>query len=98
MGNLAMELSDVHEGFRQRLAQVFHLWRVQIEEALVEAKSEGALVERANPESLSRFLVASLEGAILLTKVKKEIGVMEQCVEELRAHLDLYRASTGVIA
>lgn len=98
MGNLAMELSDVHEGFRQRLAQVFYLWRMRIEEALVEAKSDGALVERANPESLSRFLIASLEGAILLTKVKKEIGVMEQCIEELRAHLDLYRIPTGVIA
>ena len=98
MGNLAMELSDVHEGFRQRLAQVFHLWRMRIEEALVEAKSDGVLVARANPESLSRFLVASLEGAILLTKVKKEIGVMDQCIEELRAHLDLYRISTGVVA
>jgi hypothetical protein len=27
MGNLASELSDVHEGFRQRLAEIFDQWR-----------------------------------------------------------------------
>jgi len=98
MGNLAMELSDVHEGFRQRLAQVFQLWRKRIEETLSEAKSQGALSEKVNSECLSRFVVASLEGAILLTKVKKEIGVMEQCAQELRSHLDHYRVSAGLPA
>jgi hypothetical protein len=35
--------------------------------------------------------VASLEGAILLTKVEKDIRIMEDCVAELRRHLALYR-------
>src|ERR1700730_12048662 len=34
MGNLASELSDVHEGFRQRLAGVFDLWRIRLAEAV----------------------------------------------------------------
>jgi TetR/AcrR family transcriptional repressor of nem operon len=98
MGNLAMELSDVHEGFRQRLAGVFHLWRERIRESLLEAQEEGSLDASVNPESLAHFLVASFEGAILLTKVTKEIGVMEQCARELRRHLDFYRISAGAPA
>src|ERR1051325_6377439 len=30
MGNLASELSDVHEGFRQRLASLFDIWRTRL--------------------------------------------------------------------
>jgi hypothetical protein len=36
-------------------------------------------------------LVAGLEGAILLSKVTRDIAVMEKCVEELKQHLTLYR-------
>jgi len=44
----------------------------------------------AIPPRPARFLVASLEGAILLTKVIKDIGVMEQCVAELKRYLAAY--------
>jgi TetR/AcrR family transcriptional repressor of nem operon len=98
IGNLAMELSDVHEGFRQRLAEVFRLWQERIEEALGQAKIQGSLSDQADPQRLAHFLVASLEGAILLTKVTKEIGVMEQCAKELTHHLDLYRSPAVVPA
>ena len=38
---------------------------------------------------MAHFLVASLEGAILMAKLTKDIGVMERCVGELRRYLDL---------
>jgi hypothetical protein len=36
------------------------------------------------------FIVAALEGAILMSKVTKEIQVLERCVHELKQHLTLY--------
>ncbi|MBI4241594.1 MAG: TetR family transcriptional regulator C-terminal domain-containing protein [Candidatus Rokubacteria bacterium] len=93
MGNLASELSDVHEGFRQRLAQVFTLWRGRLSRALVEAQARGEISGRAEPARLAQFVVAALEGAILMAKVTKEIAVMEECVAELKAHLALYTGS-----
>jgi hypothetical protein len=42
---------------------------------------------------LAQFVVAALEGAILLTKVTKDIAVMEQCVQHLKHHLTLYTTS-----
>jgi TetR/AcrR family transcriptional regulator, transcriptional repressor for nem operon len=91
LGNLATELSDAHEGFRQRLAGIFEAWRRRLAAALGRARAEGALVRDVDPDSLARFLVAGIEGAILLAKVKKDIQVMEHCVTELRRHLALYR-------
>lgn len=91
LGNLAMELADAHEGFRQRLAQGFERWRECLGAAFTRAQAEGALSADVQPDGLARFLVATLEGAILLTKVQKDIRVMEDCVAELRRHLALYR-------
>jgi TetR/AcrR family transcriptional repressor of nem operon len=92
MGNLACELSDVHEGFRARLASVFTAWRERLTLALVEAQQRGEVAECCRPEATGQLLVAGLEGAILLSKVSKDIRVMEQCVMELKRYLTLYEA------
>jgi TetR/AcrR family transcriptional regulator, transcriptional repressor for nem operon len=90
MGNLASELSDVHEGFRARLASVFTAWRVRLTTVLAEAQARGEVVAFCRPEPAAQFLVAGLEGGILLTKVSKDIAVLEQCVSELKRYLTLY--------
>ena len=90
MGNLASELSDVHEGFRARLASVFTAWRERLTVALREAQERGEVVAAGAPEAIGHLLVAGLEGAILLSKVSKDITVMEQCVSELKRYLTLY--------
>lgn len=90
MGNLASELSDVHEGFRQRLAGIFELWRAQLAEAVSRGQARGRLRTDVDASRVAQFLVAGLEGSILLSKVTKDITVMERCVEELKRHLTLY--------
>jgi TetR/AcrR family transcriptional repressor of nem operon len=90
LGNLASELSDVHEGFRARLAVIFSTWRDRMMQALGEAQERGEAAAECRPEFVAQFLVASLEGAILMTKVTKDIRVMEQCVGELKRYLSLY--------
>jgi TetR/AcrR family transcriptional regulator, transcriptional repressor for nem operon len=90
MGNLASELSDVHEGFRTRLASVFSAWRDRLSLALRDAQSLGEVGADCAPDAVAQFLVGSLEGAILLAKVSKDIRVMEQCVSELKRYLSLF--------
>ncbi len=90
LGNLAAELSDVHEGFRTRLAVVFSAWRERLTEALHDAHRRGDVGGDCRPEAVAHFLVAALEGAILLTKLTKDITVMEQCVAEMKRYLSIY--------
>jgi TetR/AcrR family transcriptional regulator, transcriptional repressor for nem operon len=90
LGNLASELSDVHEGFREKLAEVFSTWRARLTRALEQAQRRGEARPECRPESVAHFVVASLEGAILMAKVTKDIRVMEQCVEELKRYLAIY--------
>ena len=95
MGNLASELSDVHEGFRQRLAEIFSSWRVKLSETLARGQARGLLRADMDPAGVAQFLVASLEGAILMAKMTRDIAVMEKCVYELKAHLTLYTRGAG---
>src|SRR5437016_4656647 len=90
IGNLASELSDVHEGFRMRLAEIFVQWRAKLTDALSRGQAGGRVRQGFEPSAVAQFLVASLEGAILLTKVTKDNGIMERCVEQLKHHLTLY--------
>ncbi|HXJ82069.1 MAG TPA: TetR family transcriptional regulator C-terminal domain-containing protein, partial [Candidatus Methylomirabilis sp.] len=97
IGNLASELSDVHEGFRQRLAGIFGEWRAKLTEALSRSQVGDLVREDFEPSALAQFLVAALEGAILLTKVTKDIRIMERCVEQLKQHLAFYTMRIGSI-
>ena len=90
MGNLASELSDVHEGFRQRLASLFGTWRMHLADAVRRGQARGRLRADVDAARLAQFLVAGLEGSILLSKVTKDITVMERCVEEMKQHLTHY--------
>jgi TetR/AcrR family transcriptional regulator, transcriptional repressor for nem operon len=93
MGNLASELSDVHEGFRQRLVGIFSGWRDVLTAALGRAQESGRLRPDCDPRAIAQFVVAALEGAILLAKVTKDIIVMENCVEQVKRHVTLYAAT-----
>src|SRR5574337_642334 len=65
LGNMAIEMSDIHEGFRKRCQDVFDAWRTHIATVLQKAKVSGQLSDRANVSALAHFIIASVEGAIL---------------------------------
>jgi len=90
LGNMAMELSDIHEGFRRKIQGVFEDWGLRLATVLQKVKADGRLGDSVEPEALAQFLVASVEGGILLTKVKKDIGVLDNCFKELKRHVRMY--------
>jgi len=92
-GNLAAELADVHEGFRTRLTELFARWRARLTQALEEAQRRGEVTAACRADAVAQFLVASLEGAMLLTKLTKDIAVMDRCVEEMNRYLSLYETA-----
>ena len=69
---------------------MFSAWRERLTGALEQAQAAGNVRPECRPGAVAQFLVASLEGAILVTKLTKDIAVMERCVEELKRYLTLY--------
>lgn len=81
-GNLAGELADAHEGFRRRLDDVFGRWTEQLDALLREVGPQ--LREGVDTVRMSRFIIAALEGGMLLTRVARDVGVMEGIGEDLK--------------
>jgi TetR/AcrR family transcriptional regulator, transcriptional repressor for nem operon len=81
-GNLAGELADAHEGFRQRLDGVFERWTEQLDALLREVG--GQLRDGVDTVRLARFIIASLEGGMLMTRVARDVAVMEGIGEDLK--------------
>ena len=102
-GNLAGELADAHEGFRRRLDDVFDRWTEQLDALLRDVGPQ--LRDGVDTVRLARFIIASLEGGMLMTRVARDVAVMEGIGEDLKrfiaTHLrdgearGLERASAG---
>lgn len=90
LGNMAMEMSNIHEGFRKRFQEIFDGWGVQVATILRKAQAGGQLGGHMDLPALAQFVIASVEGAILLAKVKKDVAILERCFEELKKHIWMY--------
>ncbi|MBI2877017.1 MAG: TetR/AcrR family transcriptional regulator [Candidatus Tectomicrobia bacterium] len=88
IGNLALELSDIHEGFRQRTQEIFGRLASQIETVLEELRAAGRLQEGVEPKELALFILANLQGARLLGKTYRAPQVLATCFERLKDHLN----------
>jgi TetR/AcrR family transcriptional repressor of nem operon len=93
LGNLAVEMSDIHEGFRRRLELAFDELRFRIEASLMSAEAQGTLRPGTDVPRLARFILAGLEGAFLLGKLHKDPDVMAGVIEELKGHVAQHRVS-----
>lgn len=96
LGNMAMEMSDIHEGFRKKFQEAFDRLGVEVAGALRQARTGGQLADHMDPTALAPFVIASVEGAILLTKVKKDISILEHCFQELKKHIRMYYVDRNV--
>ena len=93
LGNLAVEMSGIHEEFRRRLDKAFERLRSRIEASLTQAKAQGTLRPDADIPRLAHFIVAGFEGAFMMGKLHKNPDVVAGVVEELKEHLAQYRVA-----
>jgi TetR/AcrR family transcriptional repressor of nem operon len=91
-GNLALEVSDLHDGIRRKLDQVFSVWEGRLEALLEAGVRDGVLVGDFDPKMTARFLVATLEGGILLAKVKRNVAAMKACTATVERLMESLRA------
>jgi TetR/AcrR family transcriptional repressor of nem operon len=90
LGNLAIEMSDIHAGFRQRIEEILGSWRGYIAGALARARAKGQLAQNVQLDRMADFIFAGVEGAILVTKVRKDLAILEGCLDELKKYVRGY--------
>ena len=91
-GTLGNEVTDNDELLRQDLSPIFEVVKNKLAAFFVREKARGSLVKRADPEHLADFCIASMQGAMLMGKIKRSSQTVETTVQEALAHLKSYSA------
>ncbi len=87
IGNLSTALSDTHDGFRRRLAECFDEMALEFKphlDAGVQMSGRGPGVDTW---ALARYIVAIIEGSIMLTRTQQDKQIMTCHFDYLKEHL-----------
>lgn len=93
-GNLALEISDVHDGLRQTLDQAFATWERRVAALLTQGIRDRVLSRDLDPKATARFVVATLEGGILLAKVTRDVGALKACTAMVQRVLEGFQETS----
>lgn len=85
---LSQELSGTDEGFRQRLAAIYEVWRASLVELLVEAQGRGVVRSDLDARSAASFIIAAWEGSIGLAKSYQTSETLKLCRLGLEGYLE----------
>jgi TetR/AcrR family transcriptional regulator, transcriptional repressor for nem operon len=93
-GTLGNEVTENDELVRQDLSLIFEVIKSNLAAFFLKEKAKGRLAKRANPQHMADFSIASIQGAMLMGKIKRSSQTVETSAEEAVAHLKSYLIGT----
>lgn len=91
INNLALEMSSTDQGFRQRISEIYDLWRKGIADAFLRGQVNGKVSKKISPLNAATFIVASLAGTRSIAKNFQSQEVLLSCGESLINYLETLR-------
>lgn len=89
-GTIGNEVTENDELIRQDLNLIFEVIKNKLAAFFIKEKAQGRLSEDANEYQIADFCVGSIQGAMLLGKIKRNSQPVETTVREALAHLKRY--------
>lgn len=89
-GAVGNELIGEEGAVREDLNRIFELVKDRLAAFFAKEKSEGRLAKNISAELLADFCIATIQGGMLLGKVRKDSKPVETTVREALAHLKGY--------
>lgn len=108
-GRMSLEVADRSEVVRLKLKQAFDQYLSHLSIAIVQAQQAGEIRSDVDPDELAYFILAQLEGAMVLVKTYRDSEQMERSFKRLVTLLEFLspdgvegpgrrRASSGRVA
>ncbi|HEY3978332.1 MAG TPA: TetR/AcrR family transcriptional regulator [Streptosporangiaceae bacterium] len=81
LGSLSSELAEADEPARTALAASFDRWEAPIRDGLRRMRDRGELQDDTNVDRLALGTLAALQGGLLLTQAKRDVGPLEAALD-----------------
>jgi AcrR family transcriptional regulator len=89
-GTLGNEVTENDELIRQDVSLIFEVVKNKLAAFFIKEKAKGRLAKRAHEERMADFCIATIQGAMLMGKIKRSSQTVETTVREALAHLKRY--------
>jgi len=89
-GTIGNEVTEKDELIRQDLSLIFEIVKHKLAAFFIKEKAKGRLSQDVNEEQLADFCISTIQGAMLLGKIKRNSQTVETRVREALAHLKRY--------
>src|SRR5262249_16108751 len=87
IGNVATENDEL---VRQDLSLIFEVMKNKLAAFFLQEKSQGRLMKTVDPDQMADFCIASIQGGMLVGKIKRSSQTVERTVQEALAHVKSY--------
>ena len=94
-GTIGSELTENDELIRQDLNLIFEVAKAKLAAFFVREKAAGRLAPDVREEELADFCLATIQGAMLMGKVKRSRQLVECVVHEAMRHVRRYARPDG---
>ncbi len=88
-GNTALEVSDSDPEFTMLVERFFDDWTNRLSAVAEKAQLKGQLRGDIPAQVVARQVIATIEGGIMMSRLKKNEQPMRECLDALRRSLDL---------
>jgi TetR/AcrR family transcriptional regulator, transcriptional repressor for nem operon len=92
IGCLVGQLAEIDADARTAIAAGFERWEAHLRDGLARMKGRGKLREDADPAALATATMASIQGGLLLTQVRRDPRQLRIALNAARANLRLAAA------
>lgn len=92
VGSIAAELADSSERLRADLEEAFRIKQRYLLKGLRAMKERGELRDEADPEALSAFALAAIQGGLLLASTARNGAALRSALDHAYDHLRSYGA------
>ena len=89
LGTFAQELCEAYPDIREVCAQGFSTWAKRFGEELSRAKALYAPKASFDPQGLAEYLIAIMEGSLILSKTRKHPSIVAENLRHFKAYLKM---------
>jgi AcrR family transcriptional regulator len=89
-GTIGNEVTENDELIRQDLNLIFEVVKNKLAAFFIQEKAKGRLAGKADTERMADFCIATVQGAMLMGKIKRNSQTVEATAREALAHLKGY--------
>lgn len=88
--NTAIEADDAHPELRDRARKAMDAWYGLTRRVVMKGIERGEIRPEADPDSVATMMIASLEGAIMMSKLYDDPMHIRRSVEHLKWYIESY--------